>query len=155
MSRISPAIRVGMASADRTLDGVRRYLKVGAVMDIIAEEVEVTRGGATMKCHVAGPATRERYPALLFAIEAWGLNEQIKRTADRLHVASQGTASITRYKKGGREARLSRYITPVQRRPVARFSGTFDTTVKSELDPGLRYQRGVGNDSRSMSGLSA
>jgi len=45
-----------------------------------------------MRCHLARPAIGGPYPGLVVAIEAWGLNDQIKRMTDRF--ASEGFVAI-------------------------------------------------------------
>lgn len=61
-------------------------------MESISELVSVDRGTGSMTCYHARPTSPGSYPALIVAMEAWGLNEQIKRIADRL--AGEGFAAI-------------------------------------------------------------
>jgi carboxymethylenebutenolidase len=61
-------------------------------MEIINEEVRILRESGTMRSYLARPAAPGSYPGLVVAIEAWGLNDQIKRTADRL--ATEGFVAI-------------------------------------------------------------
>ncbi len=45
-----------------------------------------------MRCHLARPSGAGRFPAIVVAMEAWGVNEQIKRLADR--IAAEGFVAI-------------------------------------------------------------
>jgi carboxymethylenebutenolidase len=61
-------------------------------MESISELVNIDRGTGSMNCYLARPASPGPYPALIVAMEAWGLNDQIKRIADRF--AGEGFAAI-------------------------------------------------------------
>ncbi|MGO9450733.1 MAG: dienelactone hydrolase family protein [Candidatus Binataceae bacterium] len=61
-------------------------------MDVVSESLNLARGKENMRCHLARPASGGPYPALIVAMEAWGLNDQIKRMADRF--AAEGFVAI-------------------------------------------------------------
>ncbi|HKM99369.1 MAG TPA: dienelactone hydrolase family protein [Candidatus Binataceae bacterium] len=61
-------------------------------MEVVSESVDLARGEEKMRCHLSQPASGGPYPALVVAMEAWGLNDQIKRMADRF--ASEGFVAI-------------------------------------------------------------
>jgi len=61
-------------------------------METINEEVLIPRDGATMRSYLARPAATGSHPGLIIAMEAWGLNDQIKRMADRF--AAEGFVAI-------------------------------------------------------------
>lgn len=61
-------------------------------MEIISEQVNVFRGSETMLCHLARPVDGGPYAAVVVAMEAWGLNDQIKRIANRF--AAEGFVAI-------------------------------------------------------------
>lgn len=61
-------------------------------MESVSELVDIDRGTGSMKCYLARPATAGPHPALIVAMEAWGLNDQIKRIADRF--AREGFVAI-------------------------------------------------------------
>ena len=61
-------------------------------METASELVSVERGTGSMTCYLARPASAGPHPALMIAMEAWGLNDQIKRMADRF--AHEGFVAI-------------------------------------------------------------
>ena len=61
-------------------------------MEVTSELVNLPRGTENMRCYLARPATGGPYPGLIVAMEAWGLNDQIKRVADRF--AFEGFVAI-------------------------------------------------------------
>ena len=61
-------------------------------MEIVKQEVMVHTGNEQMPCHLAHPASGGPYPGLVVVMEAFGLNDNIKKIADRL--AAEGFATI-------------------------------------------------------------
>ena len=61
-------------------------------METASEIVSVDRVTAMMSCYLARPLGDGTHPALIIAMEAWGLNAQIKRMADRF--AAEGFIAI-------------------------------------------------------------
>jgi len=61
-------------------------------MEVRTDSVELRTANGSMSCHLARPSEDGRYPAIVVAMEAWGVNEQIKRTADR--IAAEGFVAI-------------------------------------------------------------
>jgi len=57
-------------------------------MEVVSSEVLIPTGGATMPGHLAKPATGGPYPALVVVMEAFGLNDQMRRITDKF--ASEG-----------------------------------------------------------------
>ena len=57
-----------------------------------SELINIPRGASSMRCHLALPAGGGPHPGVIIAMEAWGLNDQIKRTADKF--AAEGFAAI-------------------------------------------------------------
>ena len=57
-------------------------------MKIVTHEFSLPHGSGRMPCHLAIPANGGPHPAIIVLMEAWGLNDQIKRIADR--VAAEG-----------------------------------------------------------------
>jgi carboxymethylenebutenolidase len=61
-------------------------------MEIVSQEVSVPAGAQPMPAHLARPAAGGPYPALVVVMEAFGLNNNIKRIADRF--AAEGFVAI-------------------------------------------------------------
>jgi carboxymethylenebutenolidase len=61
-------------------------------MEIVKQEVMVQTGGEKMPCHLAKPASGGPYPALVVIMEAFGLNDQIRRMTERF--AAEGFVAI-------------------------------------------------------------
>jgi carboxymethylenebutenolidase len=61
-------------------------------MEIVKQEVTLQTGGGKMSCHLARPAGGGPHPGLAVLMEAFGLNDQIKRMADRF--AAEGFVAI-------------------------------------------------------------
>jgi carboxymethylenebutenolidase len=62
-------------------------------MDVVSQEVEVPVGSEKMPCHIARPTSGGPYPALVVVMEAFGLNDQMKRITDRF--AAEGFVAIS------------------------------------------------------------
>jgi carboxymethylenebutenolidase len=52
-------------------------------MEVVSSEVSVQTGTEKMPAHLARPATGGPYPSLIVVMEAFGLNEHIKKITDR------------------------------------------------------------------------
>lgn len=61
-------------------------------MEVISQEVSISIGAEKMPAHIARPATGGPYPALVVVMEAFGLNDQIKRITNQF--ASDGFVAI-------------------------------------------------------------
>ena len=61
-------------------------------MEIVKQEVMVPTGNEKMPCHLARPASGGPYPALVVLIEAFGLNDHIRRMTERF--AAEGFVAI-------------------------------------------------------------
>src|SRR5216684_6587206 len=61
-------------------------------MEVVSSEVSVKSGAAAMPAYLAKPATGGPYPALVVVMEAFGLNDQIRRITNQL--ASEGFVAI-------------------------------------------------------------
>ncbi len=61
-------------------------------MEIVKQEVMVPTGNEKMPCHLARPASGGPYPALVVLMEAFGLNDQIRRMTERF--AAEGFVVI-------------------------------------------------------------
>ncbi len=61
-------------------------------MEAISQEVSISTDAEKMPAHIARPATGGPYPALVVAMEAFGLNDQIKRITNQF--ASEGFVAI-------------------------------------------------------------
>ncbi|MDO8434300.1 MAG: dienelactone hydrolase family protein [Candidatus Binatus sp.] len=61
-------------------------------MEVVSSEVLIPNGSATMPAHLAKPASGGPYPALVVVMEAFGLNDQIRRITDKF--ASEGFVAI-------------------------------------------------------------
>src|SRR6266851_2980467 len=63
-----------------------------SLMEIVSSEVSVQTGAEKMPAHLAKPASGGPYPALVVVMEAFGLNDQIKRITNQF--ASEGFVAI-------------------------------------------------------------
>ena len=61
-------------------------------MEVVSSEVSVRTGAEKMPAHLARPASGGPYPALVVVMEAFGLNDQIKRITNRF--AAEGFVAI-------------------------------------------------------------
>jgi carboxymethylenebutenolidase len=61
-------------------------------MEVVSNEVSVGTGGEKMPAHFARPASGGPYPGLIVVMEAFGLNDQIRRITNQF--ASEGFAAI-------------------------------------------------------------
>lgn len=61
-------------------------------MEIKTEDIQITTSDGSMPAHVATPAGSGPFPAVIVAMEAFGLNEHIKSVADR--IAKEGYVAI-------------------------------------------------------------
>jgi carboxymethylenebutenolidase len=61
-------------------------------MEVISNEVTVQTGGEKMPAHLARPASGGPYPALVVVMEAFGLNDQIRRITNKF--AAEGFVAI-------------------------------------------------------------
>jgi len=61
-------------------------------METSSELIGLDRGTSLMTCYLARPGNAGPHPGLIVAMEAWGLNHQIKRIADRF--AREGFVAI-------------------------------------------------------------
>src|SRR5216684_154829 len=61
-------------------------------MEVVSSEVSVQTGAEKMPAHLAKPASGGPYPALVVVMEAFGLNDQIRRITNQF--ASEGFVAI-------------------------------------------------------------
>ena len=61
-------------------------------MDIVKEEIQIADGGQKMPCHLAKPASGGPYPAVIVIMEAFGLNDNIRKITDRF--AAEGFVAL-------------------------------------------------------------
>jgi carboxymethylenebutenolidase len=61
-------------------------------MEVVSSEVTIPTGAEKMPAHLARPASGGPYPALVVVMEAFGLNDQIKRITNQF--ASEGFVAI-------------------------------------------------------------
>ncbi len=61
-------------------------------MEVVSSEVTVPTGSEKMPAHLARPASGRPYPAIVVVMEAFGLNDQIKRITNQF--ASEGFVAI-------------------------------------------------------------
>ncbi len=61
-------------------------------MEVVSSEVSVQTGAEKMPAHLAKPASGGPYPALVVVMEAFGLNDQIRRITNKF--ASEGFVAI-------------------------------------------------------------
>src|SRR5882757_5666270 len=61
-------------------------------MEVVSSEVTIPIGAEKMPAHLARPAAGGPYPALVVVMEAFGLNDQIKRITDKF--AAEGFVAI-------------------------------------------------------------
>jgi carboxymethylenebutenolidase len=61
-------------------------------MEVVSNEVTVQVGGEKMPAHLARPASGGPHPAIVVVMEAFGLNDQIRRITN--HFASEGFVAI-------------------------------------------------------------
>src|SRR6202046_2851981 len=61
-------------------------------MEVVSNEVSVGTGGEKMPAHFARPASGGPYPGLIVVMEAFGLNDQIRRITNQF--ASEGFVAI-------------------------------------------------------------
>src|SRR5258707_2402676 len=62
-------------------------------MEVVSNQVTVKTGSETMPAHLARPASGGPYPALVVVMEAFGLNDQIKRITNQF--AAEGFVAIS------------------------------------------------------------
>ncbi len=62
-------------------------------MEVVSSEVSIRTGAENMPAHLARPASGGPYPALVVVMEAFGLNDQIKRITNQF--ASEGFVAIS------------------------------------------------------------
>jgi hypothetical protein len=63
-------------------------------MEIISGSVDLLSGNQAMRCHLARSAIGGQYPGLIVAMEARGLNDQIRPIPDRF--AAEGFVTMHR-----------------------------------------------------------
>ncbi len=61
-------------------------------MEVVSQEISVPNGSEKMPAHLARPATGGPYPALLVVMEAFGLNDHIRKITDRF--AAEGFVAL-------------------------------------------------------------
>lgn len=61
-------------------------------MEVVSQEITISTSSEKMPAHIARPASGGPYPALVVAMEAFGLNAQIKRITNQF--ASEGFVAI-------------------------------------------------------------
>src|SRR5260370_1397975 len=61
-------------------------------MEVVSKEVTIQTGAEKMPAHIARPASGGPYPALVVVMQAFGLNDQIKRITNQF--ASEGFVAI-------------------------------------------------------------
>ena len=61
-------------------------------MEIVKSDVTVPTGGEAMPCHLARPANAGLYPGLVVVMEAFGLNDHIRRITERF--AADGFVAV-------------------------------------------------------------
>jgi len=61
-------------------------------MEVVSNEVSIRTGAEKMPAHLARPASGGPHPALVVVMEAFGLNDHIKRITDRF--AAEGFVAI-------------------------------------------------------------
>src|SRR5713226_6038046 len=61
-------------------------------MEVVSSEVTIQTGAEKMPAHLARPATGGPYPAIVVVMEAFGLNDQIRRMTDQF--AAEGFVAI-------------------------------------------------------------
>jgi carboxymethylenebutenolidase len=61
-------------------------------MEIVSQEISVQTGAEKMPAHLARPATGGPYPALIVVMEAFGLNDHIRKITDRF--AAEGFVAL-------------------------------------------------------------
>src|SRR6202795_3389270 len=61
-------------------------------MEVVSQAVSIPTGAEKMPAHLARPASGGPYPALVVVMEAFGLNDQIKRITNQF--ASEGFVAI-------------------------------------------------------------
>src|ERR1700732_378421 len=62
-------------------------------MEVFSSEVSIRTGAENMPAHLARPASGGPYPAVVVVMEAFGLNDHIKRITDKF--ASEGFVAIS------------------------------------------------------------
>jgi len=61
-------------------------------MEIVAQEITIPTGSEKMPCHLARPASGGPYPSVVVVMEAFGLNENIRKIAGRF--ATEGFVAL-------------------------------------------------------------
>jgi len=61
-------------------------------MEVVKQEVTIASGGGKMPAYLARPASGGPYPALVVLMEAFGLNDQMRRMTDRF--AAEGFVAL-------------------------------------------------------------
>jgi carboxymethylenebutenolidase len=61
-------------------------------MDIEKQDIQIADGNQKMPCHLAKPASGGPHPAVIVIMEAFGLNDNIKKIADRF--AAEGFVAL-------------------------------------------------------------
>src|SRR5258708_8121140 len=62
-------------------------------MEVVSSEVTIQTGAEKMPAHLARPASGGPYPALVVVMEAFGLNDQIKRITNQF--AAEGFVAVS------------------------------------------------------------
>src|ERR1700691_5890088 len=62
-------------------------------MEVVSSEVSIRTGAERMPAHLARPASGGPFPALVVVMEAFGLNDQIKRITNQF--AAEGFVAIS------------------------------------------------------------
>src|ERR1019366_3302743 len=63
-----------------------------SIMEVVSNEVSIRTGAEKMPAHLARPASGGPYPALVVVMEAFGLNDHIRRITNRF--AAEGFVAI-------------------------------------------------------------
>src|SRR6202451_856095 len=69
------------------------FLTEVLTMEVVSSEVSIRTGAEQMPAHLARPASGGPWPALVVVMEAFGLNDQIKRITNQF--ASEGFVAIS------------------------------------------------------------
>src|ERR1035437_3770567 len=64
-----------------------------SIMEVVSNEVLIRTGAEMMPAHLARPASGGPYPALVVVMEAFGLNDQIRRITNQF--AAEGFIATT------------------------------------------------------------
>ncbi len=61
-------------------------------MDVVKQEIQIADGSQKMPCHLAKPASGGPHPAVIVIMEAFGLNDNIRKITDRF--AAEGFVAL-------------------------------------------------------------